>query len=375
MGRMEFLFLGLFWAAFLALIAYISALLILGKPPLSGVILPDRAIEDWDDFRSLTFGVAGVVGAVFGLFQLYNAAYRSRLTKEDVAEKARDVEVKLEAERNERFVKAAELLSPDDASVRLAGVFALERLAREDGANYAETVISVLAGFVRERTTRRDYPPRPKDEDPSVDEKDREPWGPPTEPVKAAVTALNRICEEIFNADDRIISADLRGAQLPHLEANVFFMRGWDLRSANLQNASLFRANLQDAILDGANLQGAWLHGADLQRARLHDADLQGAILHIADLQGAHFYRADLKDANLIFANLQDADLYAAENVTSQQLETAVWPTGAPPELPKEFIKIGFDKSVHTDDVSDKKLRPEYYDENGRYRGPPPSED
>ena len=106
MGRMEFLFLGLFGAAFLALITYIAALLILGKPPLSGAILPDSPIEDWNDFRSLTFGAAGVVGAVFGLFQLYNAAYRSRLTKEDVAVKDRDVGVKQEAERNDRFVKA-----------------------------------------------------------------------------------------------------------------------------------------------------------------------------------------------------------------------------------------------------------------------------
>ena len=203
-------------------------------------------------------------------------------------------------------------------------------------------MIDVLAGFVRERTTRKDYPPRPKDEYyPFGDEKDREAWGPPTEPVKAAVTALSKICRAIFETDGRVIAVDLRRAQLPHLEANKFFMRKWRFNGANLQGASLWNANLRGGQLVRANLQGA----------RLGYANLQGAQLLSANLQGAKFY---------------------ANELSQDQLDAAIWPTGDPPSF---FLQgdnaADFDKSAFTDPKDPKKLRPEFYDEKGRYRGPP----
>ncbi len=280
-----------------------------------------------DTIRNMLLAAAGLVGAVFGVFQLYNSAKRTRVT-------AISARTGQEAERNDRFVKAAGLLSHDDASVRMAGVFALERLAREDGANYAGTVIDVLAGFVRERTTRKDYPPRPKDEYyPFGDEKDREAWGPPTEPVKAAVTALSKICRAIFETDGRVIAVDLRGAQLPQLEANTFFMRKWLFDGANLQDAQLWDANLQDAQLWDANLQGASLWVANLQSAGLVGANLQEARLAGANLQGAQLLSANLQGAGLALANLQDANVDAAE-LSPDQLDAAIWPTDAPPTLP-----------------------------------------
>ena len=49
----------------------------------------------WDDIRSIMFALAGLVGAVFGVYQLKNSATRSRLTRIDTF-------VRREAERNDR---------------------------------------------------------------------------------------------------------------------------------------------------------------------------------------------------------------------------------------------------------------------------------
>ncbi len=55
--------------------------------PLLGSLFLYDPVDQWDEFRSFTFGVAGIVGAVFGLFQLHNSARRTRLTSIDTQTK------------------------------------------------------------------------------------------------------------------------------------------------------------------------------------------------------------------------------------------------------------------------------------------------
>lgn len=52
-----------------------------------------------------------------------------------------------------------------------------------------------------------------------------------------------------------------------------------------------------------------YLRGSDLRRADLSDANLRGADLSDADLRGADLIRANLSDADLSYANLRGADL------------------------------------------------------------------
>ena len=350
---------------------------------------PEHRQSRAEIIRNMLFAAAGLTGAIFGTFQLFNSARRTRTG-------AIQAKTGLEAERNERFVRAAELLKDDDASVRMAGVYALERLATEEGADYAEILVNVLAGFVRERTNRPEYPPKPKNtyypftppegtkNTRTLEEKERERaggWAEPTEPVKAAVKALSNICKREIDGKRPAPAVDLRGAQLPRLEADGFVMRNWRLQNANLQYAWLRGANLQDARLWRANLldawlQDAWLLGATpmdalLERANLQDAGLQGANLKDAWLQGAN-----LKDAWLQGANLQDAWLSHAQDLTLDHLDAAVWPSAKGPEsLPddidtKEFEKI--DKMWCTDDKDPTKLHPDLLDDDGYYKDVPP---
>ena len=379
----------------------------------------ERRAPNAEVVRNVLFAFAGLVGGVFGLYQLHSSAKRTRFG-------AMDAQTRREAERNDRFVKAAELLKDEDASVRMAGVFALERLALEPGAEYAATVLDVLAGFVRDRTTRPDYPPRPnracspdRQSDDAPEEEDREEdearaeaggWGQPTEPVKAAVTALNKVWREQTEHFKQRNPIDLRNVDLARLETFVFDFSFWrldranlqrarlygvnlqgaqlsganlqgaQLNSANLQDAWLFSANLQDAqlvganlggaTLDGANLQGARLDSANLQFAQLFSANLQDAQLDSANLQFAQLFSANLQDAQLVGANLQGARLVSAGNLQTDQLQPAVWPTGAPPTLPDSLDPASFDKSEFTNPDDPTTLKPELVDKAGRYSGP-----
>ena len=63
------------------------------------------------------------------------------------------------------------------------------------------------------------------------------------------------------------------------------------------------------AYLRGADLRGADLPGADLRDANLSGADLRGANLNKADLRGADLCVAELRGADLRGANLNRADL------------------------------------------------------------------
>ena len=123
-----------------------------------------------------------------------------------------------------------------------------------------------------------------------------------------------------LNDEDGGERAYLRGADLRGADLNDAYLRGADLRGAYLRGADLRGAYLRGADLSGADLSGAdlndaYLRCADLSGADLNGAYLRGADLSGADLSGAYLRGADLNDAYLRCADLSGADLNGAENV------------------------------------------------------------
>jgi hypothetical protein len=169
----------------------------------------------------------------------------------------------------DRYAKAIEQLGSDKLDVRIGGIYALERVARDSKRDHP-TVMEVLAAFIREHSHEQWPPP-----DPGGQQQDRS-----TRPdVQAAATVIGRR-NAPHDIPGRLV--DLTGADL----------RGADLRGAVLTHTRLTRVYLHGADLSGADLHGADLAGADLTRvyligADLHSADLTTADLHGADLTGA----------------------------------------------------------------------------------------
>jgi hypothetical protein len=166
-----------------------------------------------------------------------------------------------EGQLTDRYTKAVDQLGAAKAlPVRLGGLYALERIARDSSIDQRMIAIMLCAYA---RTAEREEPPSPER---GLAERAAD--------VQAALTILARWREDL-NVEPKWL--DLHGAEF----------QGARLQDAQLQGAQLFGAELQDAHLDRAKLQGANLWRACLQRAHLEDAQLEGAILIEAQLQGA----------------------------------------------------------------------------------------
>jgi hypothetical protein len=225
-----------------------------------------------------------------------------------------------QSQYTDRYTKAVDQLGQQGADrlqIRLGGIYALERLAR-DSPRDQPTIIEVLNAFVR---TNNPLPPAGAGKGcPSL-----------LADTEAALTVLGRR-DPTHNNGTKI---NLRTTCLKQAE-----LLGWDFAGAilhgaifidavfidvNLRDASLIEANLSRASLAGADLSRAALFGADLSRANLHGANLSDASLRTADLTGADLSGANLTNADLTGAKY-DISTLTANTITSSETRGQWWP-------------------------------------------------
>jgi hypothetical protein len=204
---------------------------------------------------------------------------------------ARSFTLSREGQVTDRYTKAIEQLGSDKLDVRIGGIYALERIARDSSRDHS-TVMEVLAAFIREHSHEPWQPPRPAG------------WhrGPelgPRPDILAAIAVIGR--RDVARDRDRIdlSGADLSRAQLP--DANL---ARCGLNYSNLTGANLFRANLRQTEFVGADLTRANLNGSDL-----YNANFTFAILAEALLSGANLGRAIFSGAKLTGLSLREVDL------------------------------------------------------------------
>jgi hypothetical protein len=241
----------------------------------------------------------------------------------------------------ERYTKAIEQLGSGKLDVRLGGIYALERIAKDSERDHP-TVVEVLSAFVREHSDPVHTESEPSmakvlnaflqgDSQPAVEQPDDKPKLKPTTDVRAAIAVLGRLPSRLDVPRADLTRADFAGAAL--YRANL---SGFGLSDADLQGAGLMEANLQQANLLWANLRRAYLQGANLQGANLQGANLRFADLHWANLEGANLWGAELEGATLRTANLQKVDLTAVRGLTREQLTSSLIDAGTLPFQPRE---------------------------------------
>lgn len=235
---------------------------------------PDKQAEVENAYRTT------LIQALGGTF-LFVTAYFSY----------RNLKATEEKQITERYSKSIEQLGDDKIEVRLGGIYALERIARDSPKDHW-TIMEVLTSFVQEKSLRENInnlveEPIPRD-------------------VQAALTVIGRRDSSKDPGDKRL---DLR-------KVNI---RGADLSGANFSGADLWVVNLSEANLSEANLRGADFSDADLKGADFSDADLSeanlgGASLSYTDLRGADFSEANLRGADLEEAGLTSKQVRSAKN-------------------------------------------------------------
>lgn len=226
----------------------------------------------------------------------------------------RTVDIAQQGQITQRFTNAIEQLGDKRLEVRLGGIYALERIAKDSKRDHWP-MMEVLTACLR-----RGFP-------------STTPLGPGETPadLRAVLTVIARRKWSYETKDQRLdlSGANLRGTTMHNIRLNRAILRGAyldksDLSGANLESADLAGASLSEAVLDRASLidaclqktilKDAKLKGSILSDADLSDADISHGSLQHAHLPGANLERtilvgADLTGANLVGTNLSEANL------------------------------------------------------------------
>jgi uncharacterized protein YjbI with pentapeptide repeats len=266
--------------------------------------------------------LAQIIGGVLLLAGLYSSVQTFDLQRE--------------GQITDRYTKAVDQLGSMESgkpnlTVRLGGIYALERISRDSPKDRA-TIMEVLSAYVRQNA------PAPKQASNAEEvflsgaalHEYLSKLKPPQEDIQAILTVIGR---REATTGFPIEAVDLHSTSLQRADLEGAHLEGAGLIGAHLEEAFLVGARLGGAHFDGARLEGAQLEGAYLEDAHLEGAGLEGAALYGAHLEGArledahldeaHLGGADLDGTDLFEANLSGADLRGAIGLTQDQLNSA----------------------------------------------------
>ena len=296
---------------------------------------PDGMESGSTTIRNLGLVIGGVVAIVL-------AVWRSSIAK-------RQADTAEHGLLNERYQRGAEMIGSDVLSVRLGGIYALQRLAEEHPEQYHVQIMKLLCAFLRHPT--RDGSGEAKQvainpESGHDDRRDdshafaREDVYIATQIIRARNQRKRRLEEQagyaldLHGADLR--RSDIRDAHLSRSDLRLARLSGAQLIDADLSGAQLQHADLSSPLgatrmdtvdptdlknidltditrLDGSVLSDVEALGADFSSAILDHVDLSGASLPLANLSGSRLMNADLSNTNLLYADLSDAELIGAK--------------------------------------------------------------
>lgn len=281
-------------------------------------------------------GVAVLTGLIFAWQQLGTTSDNLRVSQE--------------GQITDRFSRAVDQLGSDQLTIRLGGIYSLERITRDSPRDYGP-VMEVLTAFVRQNApvaanavaTPVTTAPRVAPDiravlkvigrrTPAQVDVELEEGGDCLDLTGVSLVGVNLIGANLRNTCwDR---SDLRAAQMSHAELSDTSFSRSDLS----QQASLEGAVAHNALFNDANLAFSNLTNADFADANLQAANLSQAILDGTLFPNANLVRANLEDAKLIGTDLRGANVFnarftgallvgailsGAQHLTSEQLQGA----------------------------------------------------
>jgi uncharacterized protein YjbI with pentapeptide repeats len=262
-----------------------------------------------------------------------------------------------EGQFTDRFTKAVTQIGDDKLEVRLGGLYALERIAKDSPKDHW-TVMEILSAYVREKAKKKDEIVKniESNSNTNVNGETAETKKTPkiATDVQAALTIIGRRKTEQDSKTDKInlsgtdlsgadlsksnfssanirtsnlIGTNLSNSNLAQIDLTESNLTNSDLSWSNLNEAKLIRVNLTNSNMIGADLSKGKLMGSILHEANLRQVKMQSVILDTVDLSEANLYFADLRDATISHSNLfktrfhladlREADFYSQKPVGS----------------------------------------------------------
>jgi hypothetical protein len=239
---------------------------------------PKDRVATESGFRQTLVQMVGGAALLGGLYFTAGTLWTSQ---ETLRINQKTLETTQQGQITDRFTKAIEQLGDKDRlMVRLGGIYALERIARDSERDHL-AVMEVLTAFLRENpVAHQETLIMP------MTSQEQERLKPPPD-IQAILTVLRRRTRWYGNGETQPLN--LQEVQIQNA----------DLTRAHLERANLARAHLEGAKLGEAHLEQAWAINAHLEWANFNTAHLEGAVLALARLERADFTNAHLEGATL----------------------------------------------------------------------------
>jgi Pentapeptide repeats (8 copies) len=244
--------------------------------------------------------LAQIIGGVFvllGVFATWYTVWISQgtlgISENNLKVAQETMKVTQQAQFTERFTKAINQLGDKQLDVRLGGIYALERLAKESTEDRA-AIIEVLTAFVRTHApiTRQTG---------HLDCESSTSFIPILNNGKlTGLRAVDHMPQTVWPPRDVQTILEILGKG----EITGQFVLG--LSNTDLECAYLARYHLERVAMQHTHLENAWL-----KDAHLDEAILQGVVATNTVFQGVTFRNADVSGAHLEHAVNIDCDKLA----------------------------------------------------------------
>ena len=220
----------------------------------------------------------------------------------------RQTEIAQQGLLNERYQRGAEMLGSEVLTVRLGGIYALQRLAEEHPEQYHVQVMRQLCAFVRH--------PAEVDGQPTIEQ------------------------EEYSVTREEILAIHPDATDLPPILPGKRFKPREDIQVATEaiafchdRNQKVETDNSYWLDLHGADLRGVNLSNMNLARASWN-IELVGSFYHlIAVGRYTDMRETKLDDASLIMTDLTGVDLSGSIGLTQTSFDLATFDSEKPPKL------------------------------------------
>ena len=234
--------------------------------------------------RNMGLLVGGGLAAVFAIWRGWVAEQQSITAR-------RQADIANQILLNERYQRGAEMIGSPALSVRMAGIYALQRLAEESPKQHEDQIVRLLCSFVRNHTENdEEFRERFK----RVSRTDKA----TPEDVQAALAAIRDRCQiEKIQKRPLAFRVDLGGASIV----------GCDLTDMDLSYAILDQARLNSCNLSGSILSDAELSQTDFSGAEISECVFARAKTWKTDFSQVWGKQPDFSDTSLMRTNFSDA--------------------------------------------------------------------
>jgi len=222
----------------------------------------------------------------------------------------RQLAVTQEGQITERYTKAIEELGATDAlgqkrlELRLGGIYALERIARDSEKDHWP-IMEILTAYIRQNSPRSNRGQR-----------NAEPEKPGRD-IQAIMTVIGRR----QTGRDFARQLDLSGTDLHNINLSPAVINLAYPFDVNLNFALLSDADLEDANLSFARLMNAQFNRSRLRNVKFQNSDLSGASFVEADLEGADFLGANLEHTRFFHSNLTGANMHMVRGMSQEDIQ------------------------------------------------------